>query len=101
MKWDIDMYGVKMERIIVYLKRFSTVGNPISGKDLACHFGITGVKVREYINNARCDGIPICSTRWGYFYSEDRDQIEKTVLSMRGRISAQENAIAGLSTLLA
>ncbi len=89
-----------MEKIIEYLKRFSSIENPISGKDLANHFGLTGVKIREYINAARCGGIPICSTRWGYFYSTDREQIAKTVSSMQGRISAQENAIAGLNALL-
>lgn len=52
------------------------------------------------MNAARCDGIPICSSRNGYYYSDDKEQIQKTVDSMRGRIFAQENAIAGLSALI-
>lgn len=89
-----------MNDIITYLRKHSSFENPVSGGVLADKFGLTGQKVREYINQARRNGIPICSTRWGYFYSDDKAQIKKTIESMRGRIAAQEMAIDGLSTLL-
>lgn len=89
-----------MNEIIAYLRRNSSSDKPVSGRVLAEKFGLTGQKVREYINRARQDGVPICSARWGYFYSEDTSQIRKTIDSMRGRIASQELAIDGLSTLL-
>jgi len=89
-----------MNKVVEYLRIHSAPDSPISGRNLANHFGFTPVKVREYVNEARCSGVPICSTRWGYFYSEDTDLISKTVESMRGRIASQERAIAGLSSIL-
>ena len=89
-----------MNRIVEYLRNHSSVDHPIKGKDIASHFGISGIKVREEVNMARCAGVPICSSSSGYFYSNDKDQIRKTVDSMSGRISAQENAICGLQSLL-
>ncbi len=89
-----------MNEIITYLRMHSSAEKPVSGRVLAERFGLTGQKVREYINQARRDGVPICSARWGYFYSEDKSQIKKTIDSMRGRIVSQELAIDGLSTLL-
>ena len=90
-----------LEKFVAYLRKYSSTDHPISGKDLANHFGITDVKVREYVSDARSNGIPICSTRWGYYYSEDRAEIKKTLESLRSRIAAQERAIDGLSLLIA
>lgn len=89
-----------MNEIVQYLRVNSSPEHPISGKDMANHFGITGVKVRRYINEARRDGVPVCSTRWGYYYSEEKEHIERTLASLRGRIISQENAITGLEKLL-
>ena len=89
-----------MNEIIAYLRKNSSLEKPISGRILAEKFGITDQKIREYVNRARQDGVPICSARWGYFYSEDKSQIRKTIDSMRGRIASQELAIDGLSALL-
>ena len=86
--------------IISYLRRYSTVEHPLKGVDIANHFGTTGVKVRKAVNEARCSGVPICSSSFGYYYSEDKELIRKTVESMLGRIAAQQNAIAGLEQLL-
>ena len=83
-----------------YLRSNSSHDHPIKGCDLASHFDITGVKVRKAVNDARCSGIPICASSQGYFYSDSKEQIKKTIESMRGRIISQENAIAGLESLV-
>ena len=88
-----------MNQVIDYLKKYSSADHPISGGAIASHFGITGVKVREYINQARRNSVPICSKRWGYYYSENPDDVRKTVRSLRDRISATEGAINGLTAL--
>lgn len=89
-----------MNIISNYLRYRSSAEHPIKGSDLANHFGITGIAVRKAVNEARSNGVPICATSHGYYYSDDREQIKKTVESLRGRIVAQENAITGLEALL-
>ena len=79
-----------MNEIIAYLRKNSSSDKPVSGMVLAERFGLTGQKVREYINQARRDGVPICSARWGYFYSEDKSQIKKN-----DRLDAWPDRIAG------
>lgn len=86
--------------VIAYIHSHGTAEKPIKGSDLAEHFGISGIKVRKAVNAARCSGVPICSSSNGYYYSEDKEQIRKTVDSMLGRIEAQQNAIFGLQSLL-
>lgn len=89
-----------VEFVVDYLRRNSSASCHIAGRVIAEHFGVTGSDVRKLINKSRQNGVPICSSRHGYYYSEDKEHIEKTVCSIRGRISAQENAIHGLSEWL-
>ena len=87
--------------IVDYLRRFSSPEHPVTGKNIGDHFGFSDIEVRKYINQARTKGIPVCSNCFGYYYSEDHDEIMKTVESLKRRITAQENAIDGLKAILA
>ncbi len=87
--------------IIKYLRTNSSFEHPIKGSSIASHYGISDVKVREVVNAARRNGIPVCSSSYGYYYSEDKAHISKTVESLKNRIASQESAIDGLSALLA
>ena len=89
-----------VEYMIDFLRRNSSVSCPITGRMISEHFGISGSDVRRIINKSRQSGVPICSSRLGYYYSEDKEHISKTVNSIHSRISAQENAIRGLSEWL-
>ena len=83
-----------------YIKDTATPENPVRGKDIASHFFIAESDVRKQVNAARSEGAPICSGRFGYFFSTDRKDIERTIESMQNRIKAQSNAIDGLSSSL-
>ena len=87
-----------MVSIIEYIK--SHGGLPISTKNLSDTFGISGLEVRKIINSARCEGCPICSCHKGYYYSENNEEIEKTIMSLSNRIGAMERAKLGLSRCL-
>lgn len=90
-----------MNDVTRYIRKTTSTEKSVTGKDIANHLGITDVEVRRQVSEARSAGIPICSTQYGYYYSDDRTEIQKTVDFLRRRISSQERAISGLSELLA
>ena len=69
---------------------------PSTAKELGVLFGVDGATIRKIINQYRSGGIPICSNRHGYYYSESPDEIVKTVASLKRRIASIQNAIDGL-----
>ena len=85
-----------MDDVIKYLIDFSSKEKVIDSKEIAKRFEISRVDVRRIINKARSEGIPICANRDGYYYSTDIYEINKTVGSLTGRISAISSAIRGL-----
>lgn len=88
-----------MEPITEYIKVHSCgPRNPVTGAQIADAMCVSGIDVRAMINVARCAGEPICSCRSGYYYSEDKQDVERTIVSMYNRISKQENAINGLKS---
>lgn len=87
-----------MIQIVDYIKSHN--GLPVSSRNLSEAFGISGFEVRRRINIARSEGCPICSCNKGYYYSEDKDEIEKTVKSLNSRIGSIQRAITGLSIYL-
>ncbi len=91
----------KLNDVAMYIKKVSSPEKTITGKDIANHLGITDIEVRKQVSEARSAGVPICSTQYGYYYSNDSADIRKTIESLRRRIGSQERAISGLSDLLA
>lgn len=68
----------------------------ITAKRISKITGHTESTIRKVINEARAQGIPICSTKFGYYYStEDRD-IADTVNFLTRRVNTQLQAINGL-----
>lgn len=56
--------------------------------------------IRKKINEARTAGIPICSTKSGYYLSNDCADISKTIRFLTNRLNTQLQAIQGLQKLL-
>lgn len=48
------------------------------------------------INAARSNGDPICSGARGYYVAHNKEEIQQTIDSLRGRIAGMNRAIAGL-----
>lgn len=89
-----------MNEIVEYIKRNSSPVSPITGGEIAAHFGITGPDVRKEISNARCNLVPICSSRRGYYISNDKELIIRTIESLKNRIASQEKAIEGMRAII-
>lgn len=92
------------ENVIRVMKEIFSRGNADTynfiAKALASRMDLSETYIRRKINEARSFGIPICSTRHGYYFSEDPSEIELTISSLKRRISTQIAAIIGLSELL-
>jgi biotin operon repressor len=87
------------EVVADFIRTNTNTATPIKGRVIATEFGISGAEVRKYINQARCDGHPICSSARGYYYTTDPTHIQRTIDSIQGRIGAQMSAINGLRSV--
>ena len=85
-----------MERVVNYIRNHSSLDEPISNKEIGDALKLSGFSIRKKINEARCQGFPICSCDKGYYYSEDKTEIIKTVQSLMHRTMAVEKAVSGL-----
>ena len=68
----------------------------ITAKNLSEKLGCTETYIRKVINVARSNGVPICSTKYGYYYSDDYGDIAETVGFLTRRLRTQLQAIDGL-----
>lgn len=74
--------------------------HPICGSAIAAAFCVSSVEVRRLVNAARTNGDPIYSSGRGYYIAnyiaKDKDEIQKTIESLQGRIAGMSNAVSGL-----
>lgn len=92
---------MKEKECIKYLMEHA-VGreHAIFGCDLGDLFGLLDSQIRVIVNKARCNGIPICSTCKGYYYSTDPAEISATINGLYRRIESVIHAIDGLEKAL-
>ena len=90
-----------MYKVINTIRNYGSAEKPITNKEISRMLKITETCVRHKINQAICEGIPICSCQIGYFYSEDKEDILETVRSLNGRVISVEKAVSGLLNALA
>lgn len=72
---------------------------PVCSSKISKSFGVSRTAVRHMINTARSNGSPICSCQKGYYIATDKNEIQNTIESLRGRIYKMEKAIAGLEKI--
>ena len=89
-----------MERTINYISVHGTKENPITNKEIGRALDLSEQSIRHHINQARCEGIPVCSCRDGYFVSDNKADILQTIQSLMNRTISVEKAINGLLTNL-
>lgn len=73
---------------------------PVCSNEISKAFGVPRTAVRHMINTARSNGSPICSCQKGYYIATDKNEIQNTIMSLRGRIRKMEKAIAGLEKIM-
>lgn len=87
--------------IAEYLKEYHTnETEAIKNRELRELFNLTDRQVRRVVNELRCEGVTICSSSEGYWYSEDRADIQKTLHRMEAQIYNMKCSIAGLQKVL-
>lgn len=89
-----------MERVVDYIRNHGSIEEPVHNKEIAAHLNTNEVIIRKLINEARCEGYPICSCRNGYFYSTNKADIVETIHSLNSRTISVGKAISGLLTNL-
>lgn len=89
-----------MERVINYIINHGSKENPITNKEMSSSLNLTDVSIRKKINEARCNGFPICSCDKGYYYSEDTNDIAATIRSLTHRNIAVEKAVSGMLSFM-
>lgn len=89
-----------MERVVNYIVNHGSVDAPVTNNEISSVLKLANAEVRKKINEARCNGIPICSCTKGYYYSEDKSEILATIQSLMHRTIAVEKAVNGLLTVV-
>ena len=86
----------KMAAVLSVIKGRNSLA-PVTGKSIAFKTGLSSdVTVRGAINQLRQDGAAICSNGDGYWYATTAYELQSTIEELEGRVSAVNNAIAGL-----
>jgi biotin operon repressor len=89
------------DELTEYLKNNHTdISKCVSARKLSLKFDVSDKEIRKAVNEARSEGVPICSCDKGYFYSELPSDILKTVNSLTGRIAKMQTAINGLTPIV-
>ena len=71
----------------------------ITAQSLSQALKTTQSAIRKMIAEHRRNGIPICSTRKGYYYSTKPSDIASTIRFLKNRLNTQLQAICGLENI--
>ena len=89
------------EDLVEYLKDYHTdEREAINCKELAQLYNVTSKQIRNIVSALRQDGAPICSSSAGYWYSEDRVDLLRTLNKIRSQIRNMERTAEGLERTL-
>ena len=85
--------------LLEYLQENHTEENKAVGaRELSMLFNTTQRGIRALVTELRKEGYPVCSSNNGYWYSEDEEDIRKTVARMEAQREKMEQAVTGLKT---
>lgn len=94
------MAGVGVE-ITEYLKEFHTSEEKaIKARNLRVLFNLGEKQVRNIVSEQRQEGKPICSSSYGYWYSKDPADLEKTLHRLQAQVANMNISIRGLEGIL-
>lgn len=81
--------------VVRYIQNHGSQENPVTNREMQAQLNLNEQAIRKKINEARQDGIPICSCSKGYYYSEDKGDILETIQSLMpcvGRLRESQSA---------
>jgi len=74
-------------KILSYLKNYSSVGKPITSKELQGVWQISDVTVRQAVGKLRDDDHPIGSGPKGFFIARRPKELESTIKNLSERLA--------------
>lgn len=88
-------------QMLEYLKDYhNTEIKAIKNRELRSLFNLTDKQVRNVVSQLRQEGAPVCSSSYGYWYSTDPDDIEKTLHRLEAQVENMNISIKGLRKAL-
>jgi len=87
--------------IVEYLKELHITENKaIKAKELCILFNLTDKQLRNVVSELRQEGEAVCSSSYGYWYSRDPKDLEKTLRRLERQVLNMNIAISGLKLIL-
>lgn len=74
--------------------------NTVTGAVLAQAIHVNGNDLRRLVNRLRQEGVPIASSREGYYYAATAGEVYSTIRQLRRMVRGLESAISGLERAL-
>lgn len=74
--------------------------NTVSGASLEHTLRLSGNELRRHVNRLRRKGVPIASSRDGYFYAVTAGEVYATIRQLKQMASGLDAAIGGLERAL-
>lgn len=83
--------------LVEYLKDYhSEEKEAINCSELAQLYNVTSKQIRNIVSALRQEGKPICSSSYGYWYSENTTDLLRTLNKIRSQIHNMERTAEGL-----
>ena len=84
-----------------HLKEFYTSEDTaINSRELSEMFNITNRQLRNIVTTLRQEGNPICSSSNGYWYSNEPEDLSKTIHRLEAQVHNMNYSITGLKKVL-
>lgn len=71
-------------------------GSRITSSEISKLANVSGVTIRQVVNNSRANFVPIASDGNGYFMAENPDELDHTIAQINSRIHKMIQAREGL-----
>ena len=71
-------------------------GSRITSSEISKLANVSGVTIRQVVNNSRANFVPIASDGNGYFIAENPDELDHTIAQINSRIHKMIQAREGL-----
>ena len=87
--------------MVDYLKEYHTEERTaIKARELCMLFNLTQKQLRNIVSALRQEGVAVCSSTYGYWYSTDPADIEITLSRLEGQVKNMNLSIDGLKRIL-
>ncbi len=92
---------MQKEQLLAYLKGACTGRRyTVKSAELEQVLHLSGTDLRKLVNRLRRDGVPIGSSRNGYFYARTAGEVYATIRQLQTMVRGLEAAIRGLEVAL-